>query len=139
MLNVRINRKKRHPLINIVALTIAATLCGAETWEDVFFWGNLRKKFFSKFLDLTNGISSKDTFRRFFAALDPQVFETHFIQWTKSLVKDMDKEIVSIDGKTIRQASRMREDNPIHLVSAWAGINELILGQVKNKKKHVLT
>ena len=131
----RINRKKRHPLINIVALTIAAAIGGAETWEDVAFLGDLRKKFFSQFLDLTNGIPSKDTFRRFFAALDPQVFEVHFIEWTKSLTKNMGKEVVSIDGKTIRQASRMQEDNPIHLVSAWAGVNELILGQIKTEEK----
>ena len=131
----RINRKKRHPLVNIVAITIVAVICGMETWDDISFFGKARKNFFSKFLDLTNGIPSKDTFRRFFAALDPQVFETHFIQWAKSLVKDMDKEIVSIDGKTIRQASRMREDNPIHLVSAWAGGNELILGQIKTEEK----
>jgi len=131
----RINRKKRHPLKNIIAITIVAIICNMETWEDIAFFGNAKKDFFSKFLDLKNGIPSKDTFRRFFAALDPQVFETHFTQWAKSLATDIDKEIVSIDGKTIRQASRMREDNPIHLVSAWAGANELILGQIKTDEK----
>jgi predicted transposase YbfD/YdcC len=131
----RINRKKRHSLENIIAITIVSTICGAETWEEVSFYGEVRKNFFSKFLDLRNGIPSKDTFRRFFAALDPEVFEFHFLQWTRSLVKDIDKEFVSIDGKMVRQASRMREDNPIHLVSAWASANELILGQLKVAEK----
>jgi predicted transposase YbfD/YdcC len=131
----RMNRKKLHPLENIITITIVAVICNMETWEDLTFFGEMKKDFFSKFLDLKNGIPSKDTFRRFFAALDPQVFEEHFLQWARSLAKDMDKEIVSIDGKTIRQASRMREDNPIHLVSAWASNNELILGQVKTAEK----
>jgi predicted transposase YbfD/YdcC len=131
----RINRKKRHPLENIIAITIVAVICNMETWEDLTFFGEMKRGFFSKFLDLKNGIPSKDTFRRFFAALDPNIFESHFTQWAKSLVKDIDKEIVSIDGKTIRQASRMREDNPIHLVSAWASANELVLGQLKTDDK----
>jgi len=131
----RINRKKRHTLVNILAITIVAIICNAETWEDISDFGKFKKDFFSKFLDLKNGIPSKDTFRRFFAALDPKVFEFHFSQWAQSLAKDIDKEFVSIDGKTIRQASRMREGNPIHIVSAWASHNELILGQLKTDEK----
>jgi predicted transposase YbfD/YdcC len=131
----RINRKKRHPLINIVAITIVAAICNIDTWEDIVWFAEVKKDFFSKFLDLTNGIPSKDTFRRFFAAFDPKVFESHFLQWAQSLVKDIDKEFVSIDGKTIRQASRMRENNPIHLVSAWASVNELSLGQLATEEK----
>jgi hypothetical protein len=77
----RINRKKRHPLENIVAITITAVICGAEIWEDIVDFGELKQDFFSRFLDLKNGIPSKDTFRRFFAALDPKVFELHFLQW----------------------------------------------------------
>jgi predicted transposase YbfD/YdcC len=131
----RINRKKLHPLENIVAITIVAVICGVETWEEVALFGKVKQKFFSKFLDLRNGVPSKDTFRRFFAVLDPQVFEYHFTQWAQSLAKNMDKEFVSIDGKSIRQASRMLEDNSIHLVSAWASNNELILGQIKTDAK----
>jgi hypothetical protein len=118
----RINRKKRHPLENIIAITIIAIICGAETREEAACYGEVRKKFFSKFLDFKNGIHGKDTFRRFFAALDPQVLEGHFLRWKRSLVKDIDKEFASIDGKTIRGASRTREDHPIHLASAWASM-----------------
>ena len=65
----RINRKKRHPLVNIIAITIVAVICNSDTWKDVAFFGEMKKDFFSKFLDLKNGIPSKDTFRRFLAAL----------------------------------------------------------------------
>ena len=132
----RINRHKLHPLENIVAITVVAAICNVETWKDIALFGDAKKGFFSKFLDLKNGIPSKDTLRRFFAAFDPQVFETHFLQWTQSLTKDkMIKENVSIDGKSPRQANRMLEDNPIHLVSAWASANELILGQLRTDAK----
>ena len=131
----RINRKKRHPLENIIAITIVSVICGAETWEEITFCGETKQDFFSKFLDLKNGIPCKDTFRRFFAALDPKVFEIHFLQWAQSLAKDIDNEFISIDGKTIKQASRMREGNSIHLVTAWASYNELILGQLKTEEK----
>ena len=132
----RINRHKLHPLENIVAITVVAAICNVETWKDIALFGDAKKGFFSKFLDLKNGIPSKDTLRRFFAALDPQVFETHFLQWAQSLTKDkMIKENVSIDGKSPREANRMLEDNPIHLVSAWASANELILGQLRTDAK----
>ena len=131
----RINRRKRHPLENIIAITIVAIICGMETWEEISLFGEGRKDFFSKFLDLKNGIASKDTFRRFFAALDPKMFEYHFLQWAQSVVKNIDKENVSIDGKTVRQASRMLENNPIHLISAWASANEVILAQLKTEEK----
>ena len=131
----RINRKKRHPLENIIAITIVAVICNSNTWKEIAYFGEMKKDFFSKFLDLRNGIPGRDTFRRFFAVLDPKVFESHFTQWAKSLTKDIDKEFVSIDGKAPRQANRMREDSPIHLVSAWASANALILGQIKTDEK----
>lgn len=131
----RIDRKKLHPLENIVAITIVSAICNMKTWEEVAYFGEAKKDFFSKFLNLKNGIPSKDTFRRFFAALDPKVFEFHFLQWAKSLVKDVDKEFVSIDGKTERLSSRMLENSSIHLVSAWASENEVVLGQVKTDDK----
>jgi len=132
----RINRQKQHPLENIVAIATVAAICNMETWKDISDFGKAKQAFFSKFLDLTNGIPSKDTFRRFFSALDPQVFEFHFLQWARSLSENINGEVVSIDGKTIRLASRMRENNKsIHLISAWASSNRLILGQVKTDEK----
>ena len=71
----RINRKKIHPLENIIAIAIAAVICSMETWEEIVLFGKMRRDFFSKFLDLKNGIPSKDTFRRFFAAFDPKVLK----------------------------------------------------------------
>ena len=98
----RIDRKKLHSVGVIVSITIVAVICRCQTWEEIALFGQSRKDFFSKFLDLTNGTPSKDTLRRFFDKLDPKVFEKHFIQWVRSLLKDMNNETVHIDAKRIR-------------------------------------
>jgi predicted transposase YbfD/YdcC len=131
----RIDRGKMHPLDNIVFITIAAVLCGAETWEEIEDFGHVKFDWLSTILDMKNGVPSHDTFNRFFAALDPAEFETHFTSWAQSITKETDTEFVSIDGKTIRQASKMSENGSIHIVSAWANRNELTLGQVKTCEK----
>jgi len=131
----RMDRKKLHSLDNIVFITIAAVLCGAETWEEIEDFGYVKFGWLSSILDMKNGVPSHDTFNRFFAALDPKEFERCFTTWTQSIVSKHDCEFVSIDGKTIRQASKMNDNGSIHIVSAWASLNELTLGQVKTSEK----
>jgi predicted transposase YbfD/YdcC len=131
----RMDRRKLHPLDNLVFITIAAVLCGAETWEEIEDFGYVKLDWLSGILDMKNGIPSHDTFNRFFAALDPVEFERHFTDWTQSIVNESDNEFISIDGKTIRQASKMSNNGSIHIVSAWASRNEMTLGQVKTAEK----
>jgi len=131
----RIDRKKLHPLINIIAIAIGAVICKAESWEDIHQFGLAKKEWFEKFLDLKNGIPCSDTFRRFFTALDPNTFEESFLKWTHSLVDAIENETISIDGKSIRRANRMNDSNPIHIVSAWANDNEIVLGQIRVREK----
>jgi predicted transposase YbfD/YdcC len=134
MKDPRIDRKKLHPLDNIIFISIAAVLCGAETWEDIEDFGYAKLDWLSDILDMTNGVPSHDTFNRFFKALAPEEFEKHFAAWAQSLMTKYEYEFVNIDGKTIRQASKMN-DSSIHIVSAWANRNELTLGQVKTSEK----
>ncbi len=131
----RIDRKKLHPLINIIAIAIGAVICKAESWEDIHQFGLAKKEWFEKFLDLKNGIPCSDTFRRFFTVLDPSNFEECFVKWGNSIVKEIENETINIDGKSIRRANRMNENNPIHIVSAWASDNEIVLGQIRVKEK----
>ena len=136
MKDPRIDRKKLHPLENIVFIAIAAILCGAETWEDLEEFGYAKFDWLSSILDMKNGVPSHDTFNRFFSALDPGVFETHFIAWTQSIISDHEEiDFVSIDGKTIRQASKMSNNGSIHIVSAWSNRHEVTLGQIKTDEK----
>jgi predicted transposase YbfD/YdcC len=133
--DTRINRRKLHPLINIIAMTIIAVMGDNNTWNDIHFFVCCKEKFFRKFLDLQNGIPSVHTFRRVFQSLDPKELEICLTKWAQSIFKNIDNEIISIDGKTIRQASKMNGESNIHLVSAWASENEITLGQVKTEIK----
>tara|TARA_B100001059_G_scaffold229541_1_gene262283 strand:+ start:340 stop:987 length:648 start_codon:yes stop_codon:yes gene_type:complete len=94
-----------------------------------------KEDFLRTFLDLPNGIPSHDTFNRVFSAIDSKQFELCFMEWVKTLSQLTDKEIIVIDGKTIRGAKHKEKKSPIHMVSAFACKNNLVLGQVKTDEK----
>ena len=120
-----------HPLRNIVFITIVGALCGLTGWEEIADFAMYRKGFFSKYIDISMGLPSDDTLRRFFAKLKPEVFRERFLRWASSLVGGTKDKSVSIDGKCIRTANKMSPDNPVHIVSAWVGENAMTLAQVK--------
>lgn len=126
----RIERKKLHLSEDIVYMTIAAVLCGADTWEDIAEFGRSKKDFFGGILSLKNGFPSPDTFNRFFAGLAPGEFENQFISWFKGICKE-NKGVVSIDGKTIRGSRQNGNKSAIQMVSAFAQSNNMVLGQIK--------
>jgi thiamine kinase-like enzyme len=101
----RIERCKEHQLEDILFITIAAVICGAETWNDIENYGKAKEKWLSKYLKLPNGIPSHDTFNRIFSALNPKQLEECFVNWVKSVAEITNGEIVSIDGKTIIEVS----------------------------------
>ena len=132
----RIERTKDHALIDILVIALCAMLCGAEGFVDFEEFGNAKIDFLRDLLDLPNGIPSHDTFRRVFAMLDPAQFAECFRNWTESLRKTISTEIVAIDGKTLRRShDRAKGKQPIHMVSAWARENGLVLGQIKTDEK----
>jgi predicted transposase YbfD/YdcC len=132
----RVDRTKAHSLIDILMVALCAMLCGAESFVDFEQFGNAKIDFLRDFLQLPNGIPSHDTFRRVFAMLDPGQFAECFRNWTQSLRRAIDAEIVAIDGKTLRRShDRAKGKEPIHLVSAWARENGLVLGQFKTEDK----
>ena len=94
----------------------------------------MQAEWFGRFLDLSKGTPSEDTYRRVFEALDPKVFERCFSSWVSSVAKILPGEVVAIDGKTIRNSGKGSE-RPLHLVSAWAAANGLVLGQVAAEEK----
>ncbi len=121
-----------HPLLDIVALTICAVICGAETWEEIEAYGHSKSEWLKTFLSLPNGIPSHDTIARVFALLEPTQLQECFVSWVKSITRLSLGEVVSIDGKSARHSDdRSKGKGAIHMVSAWASENQMVLGQVK--------
>jgi predicted transposase YbfD/YdcC len=127
----RVDRAKRHDLLDILTVALCAMLCGADTWVDVEAFGTAKLAWLRTFLRLPNGIPSHDTFGRVFAALDPTAFETAFLGWVRAVTTVTAGEVVAIDGKMLRRShDHAQGRGPLHLVSAWAGANGVVLGQV---------
>ena len=132
----RIERSKRHKLLDIIAIAICATICGADSWVHVELFGNSKLEWFQSFLELPNGIPSHDTFGAVFSRLDPDQFQSCFMEWTKQIAQLAQGEVAAIDGKTVRRShDRNSGKQAIHLVSAWASANSMTLGQVKTEEK----
>jgi predicted transposase YbfD/YdcC len=131
----RVDRTKDHLMEDIIFITIAAVICGAETWNDIEQYGKSKQLWLSQYLRLPNGIPSHDTFNRFFSALDPEAFEGAFLSWIKDISSLTEGEIISIDGKTICGSRSPGSKRAVHIVSAWASANQLSLGQVKVEEK----
>nr|WP_225226340.1 ISAs1 family transposase [Komarekiella delphini-convector] len=136
MSDPRIDRTKRHKLIDILTISICAVICGADSWVAIETYGCAKYEWLKTFLELPNGIPSHDTFARVFAQLNPQQFQECFISWMKSVYKITEGEVVAIDGKTLCGSyDHNSEQNAIQIVSAWATTNKLVLGQVKVDSK----
>jgi predicted transposase YbfD/YdcC len=120
-----------HLLQDIIFIAIAAAICGGESWNDIENYGKAKELWLKKYLGLPNGIPSHDTFNRVFSALDPEQFESCFVEWIKEVAQLTNTEVVSIDGKTLRGTTGRTGKALVHMVSAWATDNSLVLGQVK--------
>ena len=128
----RTGRAIRHELIDVVVIAICAVICGADSWVDVEMFGKSKKNWLSQLLALPNGIPSHDTFGRVFGRLNPVQFERCFKEWVETVSEVVEGQVVAIDGKTVRGShDRMAGKSAIHMVSAWASVNRLVLGQVK--------
>ncbi len=132
----RIDRGKDHELIDIIAIAILAAICGAKHFTEIEEFGIAKSKWLKTFLKLPNGIPSHDTFARVFARLKPAEFQERFVLWVQAIAEITSGDIIAIDGKTARRShNRSAGKGPLHLVSAWATNNRLVLGQIKVDEK----
>jgi predicted transposase YbfD/YdcC len=125
----RINRRKRHLLIDIIGIAICAVISGCDDWQQMETFARCRHDWLKRFLRLPNGIPSHDTFERVFERLDPQAFQACFRDWMQALHNALGVSQIAIDGKTLRASGTDRLKS-LHLVSAWATSHALSLGQV---------
>lgn len=116
----RVERTKRHQLIDVITIAICAVICGADTWVAIETYGQAKEKWLKHFLELPNGIPSHDTFARIFALINPQQFQECFLSWIKSVAKLTDGEVIAIDGKNLKHSYDKKTGNrAINMVSAW--------------------
>src|SRR5689334_11265426 len=95
--------KVEHRLIDILVIAVCAVIACAESWDDIALYGRSKLTWLQSFLSLAHGIPSHDTFRRVFMLIDPDAFETCFSAWAQSFAQAFDREVVAIDGKTLRR------------------------------------
>ena len=128
--------KIKHNMIEVIVMTICAVVGGCDSWEVIEDFCKVKETWFREDmnLQLKNGIPSHDTFQRVFGMIDPKEFERHFIEWTQAICTKTEGEIVSIDGKTLC-GSKDRKKSAIHMVSAWANSNQMVLGQLATEEK----
>lgn len=128
----RLDRTKKHDLIDIIAIAICGVICGADNWTEIEQFGQVREAWLRRLIALPNGIPSHDTFGRVFGMLDGKQFAKCFSRWVRSIHKLTQGQVVAIDGKTVRRSrDKGKGQDAVHLISAWACDNELVLGQVK--------
>lgn len=130
-----------HRLVDIIAIVICASICGADTWNDIEEFARAKRRWLEGFLELPHGIPSHDTFSRVFARLDPQVLSERFHSWVAELRRSLEGEVVNIDGKTSRRShDRAGGRSPLHTVSAWAHDAGLVLArQAVEEKSNEIT
>lgn len=132
----RIDRCKRHELLDIILLAISAVLSGAEGWEQIEDFGIHRLDWLRRYRPFEYGIPRHDTIARVICRLKPEEIETAFQRWMSTLIESTGSDVIAIDGKTARRSFDTRErQNPLHAVSAWSSQHQLVLGQVAVDEK----
>ena len=119
----RIDRARLHPLASILALSLVAVICGADSFVAIEEFGQSKEAWLKTFLELPNGIPSHDTLGRVFAILDPVSLADAFRSWMRAVAGLTQGGVIALDGKTLRRSFRERGSGFIHMVSAWSAQN----------------
>jgi len=134
--DIRQEWKVKHSLLEIMFIALVCTIAGCDDWQEMEIFSKERIEWFKKHLELPNGIPSHDTLERVFRWINPKHFEKCFVRWTSEFKGLKNRQTIAIDGKTARgSADSGIGKSAIHMVSAWASENNLILGQVKTNEK----
>ena len=129
--------KVRHKLIDIIFIVVSAVISGCNEWKEIRLWTSVDPNinWLKKYIELPNGMPSLSTIGRLFNIISPNQFEKCFIHWMKSAVQLADRDIVSIDGKTMRGSIDGDCSRGAHIVSALCNSHSLVIGQVKTEEK----
>lgn len=128
--------KVQHELIDVLFLAITAVISGCEGWEEIEDFGNDKLEWLRQYLPFEQGIPSDDTISRIFQIIEPKEFQKSFAKWMKNCCEMTHGDIIAIDGKTLKGSFKKKnKTDSIHMVSAFASANSVVLGQVKTNEK----
>lgn len=128
--------KVLHSLVDILFISIVATIAGADDWQCIEDFAEAKADWFRKFIPLANGVPSHDTIERIFKQIDPKIFLQCFMEWTQLIAKIVQNGIIAIDGKTMRGSyDDVNGKKALHMVSAWFSENGITYGQIKTSEK----
>ncbi len=117
-------------------MTIFAVISGAESWEDIEDFGETHLDFLKQYGDFENGIPVHDTIARVVSCISPAKFHECFINWMRDCHSSNDKDVIAIDGKTLRHSyDKSRRRGAIHVISAFSTMHSLVIGQIKTDEK----
>ena len=132
----RVQGRCDHKLIDMIIITVCAVICGADSWSGVETFGKAKQPWLRQHLELPNGIPSHDTFGRVFTRLNAEAFQAGFSRWVEAVFRVTKGQVVALDGKTVRRShDQTIGQDAIHMVSAWASQNGIVLGQRKVDEK----
>jgi len=132
----RQSAKISYPLFDILFLTVCAVIGGCEGWEDIEDFGQAHSRWFQDKGLFPNGLPVHDTIARVMSSLAPEQFQACFLKWMQAVNSRAKGELIAIDGKVLRSSyNRDDRQSTIHMVSAFASANGMVLGQVKTDAK----
>ncbi len=132
----RMERTKKHRLLDILFIGLVATMCGCNTWVDVVRFAKAKRVWFKRFIRLSGGIPSHDTFTRVFSILKAPVLEACFREWMHSLHEATGCGQIAIDGKTLANSlDKSSGQAALHLLCAWSVKARVVLGQEATDQK----
>ena len=126
----RIERCKKHNLLDILLLAVTAVMSGSEGWEDIENFGYIKLDWLRQYRDFEAGIPRHDTIARVISRLKASEIEQAFQTWISSLIEKTGCHVIAVDGKTARRSFTTKDrKNALHTVSAWSCQHQLVLGQ----------
>ena len=126
-----------YKLYDLLFLTICAVISGCEGWEDIRDFGEARLPWLKSLGLFKDGLPVDDTIARLISRIDPAQRQKSFIKWMRQANTLTCGEVVAIDGKTLRSSyNRDDKQSAIHMVSAFATANGVVMGQIKTDEKY---
>ncbi len=111
----RVERTRRHKLVDIILIAICGVICGADSWVDIDMFGKAKKEWLKTILELPNGIPSHDTFGRVFAAINPEEFEKSFMEWVQAIHELTQGQVIADRWRAASGFTRQRSRQACHL------------------------